>query len=55
MVGERQKGRHRANDPQMIAITEHSISMSLPNIWQLEFKKKKHIPFQMMRCFQMEN
>lgn len=26
MLGERQKGRHRANDPQMIAITEHSIS-----------------------------
>ena len=34
MLGERQKGRHRANDPQMIATTEHSISMSLPNIWQ---------------------
>lgn len=41
MPGKRNKGRHRAKDPQMIATT-HSTSMSLPNIWQLELKKETY-------------
>ena len=32
--------RHRAKDPQMIPTTELSISIRLPNIWQLELKKR---------------
>lgn len=44
-LGERNKGRHRANDPQMIPTTEHSISIRLPNIWQLELKKRNILPF----------
>lgn len=42
MPGEWNKGRQRAKDPQMIATTEHSISMSLPNIWQLELNKETY-------------